>query len=61
MTEPTHPCPGVTKPGTARPLLRCGNCERYAWGATGMQPAMRQRDDGSWHCENEVPVGVVAR
>ena len=58
----TGSCPGVTKPNTTRPLLRCGNCERYAWAAAdGLQPAMRQRADGSWQCPNEIPVGVVAR
>ena len=61
MSATQQLCPGTTVPNSARPLLRCANCERYRWGADDMQPAMRQRHDGTWQCPNEVPVGVVAR
>lgn len=54
-------CPGVTKPLSPQPLRRCTNCEAYLWAADGMQPAMRQLHDGTWHCPNERPVGVVER
>lgn len=61
MTQPTEPCPGVTAPNSTRPLLRCTNCEHYSWASTGMEPLMRQQRDGTWHCQNEVPMGVVGR
>lgn len=62
MNSPTTDlCPGVTKPNSTVPLLRCANCENYRWAATGMQPEMRQQRDGTWHCPNEAPMGVVSR
>ena len=62
MSESTADlCPGVTKPNSARPLLRCANCDAYRWGVTDLQPLMRQQPDGTWHCPNERPVGVVIR
>lgn len=61
MTQPTQPCPGITVPGTPRPLRRCQNCGHYSWAASGLRPAMQRQSDGTWHCSNEAPVGVVAR
>lgn len=54
-------CPGVTVPNSSRPLLRCGSCQHYQWGADGMVPLMRQRSDRTWHCPNEAPIMVVGR
>jgi len=54
-------CGGVTKPLSPQPLRRCTNCDAYRWGAAELKPQMRQQPDGTWHCPNERPVGVVER